>query len=234
LQVALKRCTRGKALSLDFATFGMFDGKRPAKSRDQPCRRPSIPMSPIWPSPVHCSPCTTRNTSSRICGCSMPMRKAPIGEVSRIVLHIDPDHDVQRARRAFDSHLARRQMDDGARISASASGRRLTQPMVNKALVPDEVERLCPMVSTIGLKVVSMKVIVFYPKGVRLLPPFQIKPTISFDGMNGSHARGPPLAVGTFSSSRLLIGTRVTRVPISHSAIGPCATWSCMRLLRWI
>ena len=28
-------------------------------------------------------------------------------EVSRIVLHIDPDHDVQRARRAFDSHLAR-------------------------------------------------------------------------------------------------------------------------------
>jgi hypothetical protein len=28
-------------------------------------------------------------------------------EVSRIVLHIDPDHDVQRARGAFDSHLAR-------------------------------------------------------------------------------------------------------------------------------
>ena len=28
-------------------------------------------------------------------------------EVSRIVLHIDPDHDVLRARRAFDSHLAR-------------------------------------------------------------------------------------------------------------------------------
>jgi Uncharacterized conserved protein (DUF2285) len=28
-------------------------------------------------------------------------------EVSRIVLHIDPDYDVQRARRAFDSHLAR-------------------------------------------------------------------------------------------------------------------------------
>ena len=31
-------------------------------------------------------------------------------EVSRIVLHIDPDHDVQRARRAFDSHLRARQM----------------------------------------------------------------------------------------------------------------------------
>jgi hypothetical protein len=28
-------------------------------------------------------------------------------EVARIVLHIDPDRDVQRARRAFDSHLAR-------------------------------------------------------------------------------------------------------------------------------
>jgi hypothetical protein len=28
-------------------------------------------------------------------------------EVSRIVLHIDPDDDADRARRAFDSHLAR-------------------------------------------------------------------------------------------------------------------------------
>ena len=28
-------------------------------------------------------------------------------EVSRIVLHIDPDQDVERARRTFDSHLAR-------------------------------------------------------------------------------------------------------------------------------
>jgi len=28
-------------------------------------------------------------------------------EVSQIVLHLDPDQDVERARRAFDSHLAR-------------------------------------------------------------------------------------------------------------------------------
>ena len=28
-------------------------------------------------------------------------------EVSRIVLHLDPDHEPDRARRAFDSHLAR-------------------------------------------------------------------------------------------------------------------------------
>jgi hypothetical protein len=28
-------------------------------------------------------------------------------EVSRIVLHIDPDQDAERARRAFESHLAR-------------------------------------------------------------------------------------------------------------------------------
>ena len=28
-------------------------------------------------------------------------------EVSRIVLHIDPDYDAERARRAFDSHLSR-------------------------------------------------------------------------------------------------------------------------------
>jgi hypothetical protein len=28
-------------------------------------------------------------------------------EVSRIVLHLDPDHDAERARRAFDTHLSR-------------------------------------------------------------------------------------------------------------------------------
>lgn len=28
-------------------------------------------------------------------------------EISRVVLHIDPDHEPERARRAFDSHLAR-------------------------------------------------------------------------------------------------------------------------------
>ena len=28
-------------------------------------------------------------------------------EVARIVLHIDPDRELSRARRAFDSHLAR-------------------------------------------------------------------------------------------------------------------------------
>jgi hypothetical protein len=28
-------------------------------------------------------------------------------EVARIVLHIDPSHEPERARRAFDSHLAR-------------------------------------------------------------------------------------------------------------------------------
>jgi hypothetical protein len=28
-------------------------------------------------------------------------------EVARIVLHIDPDREAERARRAFDSHLAR-------------------------------------------------------------------------------------------------------------------------------
>jgi|SRR5262249_30561077 len=28
-------------------------------------------------------------------------------DVARIVLHIDPDHDADRARRAYESHLAR-------------------------------------------------------------------------------------------------------------------------------
>ena len=43
-------------------------------------------------------------------------------EVSRIVLHIDPDHDAERARRAFDSSRAR-QMDVARRIQASAPKR---------------------------------------------------------------------------------------------------------------
>jgi hypothetical protein len=33
--------------------------------------------------------------------------KADWREVARIVLHIDPDQELERARRAFDSHLAR-------------------------------------------------------------------------------------------------------------------------------
>lgn len=33
--------------------------------------------------------------------------KADWREVARIVLHIDPDREPERARRAFDSHLAR-------------------------------------------------------------------------------------------------------------------------------
>jgi hypothetical protein len=38
-------------------------------------------------------------------------------EVSRIVLHIDAEREPDRARRAFDTHLAR-ELDDGGRISA--------------------------------------------------------------------------------------------------------------------
>jgi hypothetical protein len=41
-------------------------------------------------------------------------------EVARIVLHLDPVHEPDRARRAFDSHLSR-QMDDGARLQATAT-----------------------------------------------------------------------------------------------------------------
>src|ERR1700758_1658158 len=42
-------------------------------------------------------------------------------EVSRIVLHIDPDHDPGRARRAFESPSDARQMDVVDRIPATAS-----------------------------------------------------------------------------------------------------------------
>ncbi len=46
-------------------------------------------------------------------------------EVSRIVLHIDPDTEADRARLAFESHLLKCQMDDGARLSPFVATRLL-------------------------------------------------------------------------------------------------------------
>ena len=39
-------------------------------------------------------------------------------EVTRIVLHLDPEHEPDRARRAFDSHLSRAKwmMEHGYRL----------------------------------------------------------------------------------------------------------------------
>ena len=45
-------------------------------------------------------------------------------EVARIVLHLDPDQEPDRARHAFDSHLGPRKMDDRARLSAFAARRK--------------------------------------------------------------------------------------------------------------
>jgi hypothetical protein len=57
-----------------------------------------ILMSPI---PRHPIP-------SRICAYPARMRKVlDWREVARIVLHLDPEHESDRARRAFDSHLSR-------------------------------------------------------------------------------------------------------------------------------
>jgi hypothetical protein len=46
-------------------------------------------------------------------------------EVARIVLHLDPQHEPDRARRAFDSPFIACQMDDGAWLSAPATWRRV-------------------------------------------------------------------------------------------------------------
>jgi hypothetical protein len=43
-------------------------------------------------------------------------------EVSRIVLHLNPEHEPQRATRAFEPSGAR-EVDDGARKSASSARR---------------------------------------------------------------------------------------------------------------
>jgi hypothetical protein len=42
-------------------------------------------------------------------------------EVARIVLHLDPAQESDRARRAFESHLSRAKMDDGARLPTLAT-----------------------------------------------------------------------------------------------------------------
>jgi hypothetical protein len=39
-------------------------------------------------------------------------------DVARIVLHLDPENEPDRARRAFESPFVARQMDDGARLPA--------------------------------------------------------------------------------------------------------------------
>jgi hypothetical protein len=41
-------------------------------------------------------------------------------KVARVVLHLDPGQESDRARKAFDSHLSR-QMDDGAWVPAPAT-----------------------------------------------------------------------------------------------------------------
>ena len=42
-------------------------------------------------------------------------------EVARVVLHRDPKHDSDRARRAFDSHLSRAKWMTGAWLPAPAT-----------------------------------------------------------------------------------------------------------------
>ena len=42
-------------------------------------------------------------------------------EVARIVLHLDPEHEADRARRAFESHLSRARWNDGAWLPAPAT-----------------------------------------------------------------------------------------------------------------
>ena len=41
--------------------------------------------------------------------------------VARIVLHLDPEHEPDRARRAFDSHLSRAKWNDGAWLPPTAT-----------------------------------------------------------------------------------------------------------------
>jgi len=55
---------------------------------------------------------TTNSTPSRTCGCWVLIAEGiDWREVTRIVLQIDPDHDVQRARRGMRSRVVIRGAD---------------------------------------------------------------------------------------------------------------------------
>src|ERR1700756_3263366 len=65
-------------------------------------------MSPIWRRTVQPSPSTTRSTRvTHLRILDADAEGADWREVSRIVLHIDPEQEPDRARRSYDSHLAR-------------------------------------------------------------------------------------------------------------------------------
>jgi hypothetical protein len=61
-------------------------------------------------------------------------------EVARLVLQLDPEHESDRARRSFDSHLSR-QMDDGARLPAPATWRRFRLRSAKKNEMAGKAEK---------------------------------------------------------------------------------------------
>jgi hypothetical protein len=68
---------------------------------------PSIPMSSTSCPPIPRSPPTTNYAITYLRMLDADAEGADWREVARIVLHIDPDREPERARQAFESHLAR-------------------------------------------------------------------------------------------------------------------------------
>jgi hypothetical protein len=62
------------------------------------------------------NPGSRRRSAPGRCGCG----RADWREVARIVLHIDPDREPVRARRAFESHLAQKRADPIGKPGLSA------------------------------------------------------------------------------------------------------------------
>ncbi len=79
-----------------------------------PCRRSDIPRSPISHRMAQGSRFTTNSMRLHTSACSMQADGTDWREVSQLVLRIDPDREPDRARRAFDGHLAQAKWAAGA------------------------------------------------------------------------------------------------------------------------
>jgi Uncharacterized conserved protein (DUF2285) len=78
-------------------------------ARESPCRRP--PLDPDVADTAPTDPALTVYDEEHLITylrlLDADAEGADWREVARIVLHLDPEHESDRARRAFDSHLSR-------------------------------------------------------------------------------------------------------------------------------
>jgi hypothetical protein len=90
-------------------------------TRERPCRPSILDVADVAPSDPALTPYDEQHAITYMRLLDADAEGADWREVARIVLHVDPDSEPDRARLDFDSHLAPRQMDGKVWIQALAS-----------------------------------------------------------------------------------------------------------------